>query len=371
MSIVFTILFFCLISYSLVLLWLAFGFLRTPFFSPSEKFLQTPVSIIICARNEEKNIIKCLKSILNQNYVLGRVQLILINDASGDATVQLAERVLKGSGLDYRIVSNPHQKGKKQSISYAMQFVKNELVILRDADTFTQSKEWLQSISNFYKEQNCDLIIAPVSITNNSGMLWAIQAIENNVLALLACGSAYFQKSFLCNGANLIFTKTIFHKVNGYSSHLHEQSGDDIFFLEDVKKSPGSKIVYLKSKDAIVYTYPAYTFKQLLLQKIRWASKFKSNTNSLNFFLAAFSFLVNAGWLFTFGYSFIHPYNSKPALCFLLLKLTIDILLLFLASRFIKNKVLLGFSLPAACVYPVYVCMIALASFFIKPKWKV
>lgn len=371
MNVVFYILFISLITYSIVLLWLAVGFLKTRSYSPEKKFLQTPVSIIICARNEEKNIVKCLKTIIAQNYVEGRVQLILINDASQDATVQLAERVLNGSGLDYRIISNPHQKGKKQSISYAMQFVTNELVILRDADTFTRSKQWLQNISDLYKDQSCDLIIGPVAIANNFGMLWALQAIENNVLAVMACGSAYFKKPFLCNGANLAFTKTIFESVNGYSSHLHLQSGDDIFFLEDVKKIHGSKIVYLKSPEALVYTYPAYSFTKLIHQKVRWASKFKSNSNVLNSLLAILSLLVNVGWLISFAYVFINPRDSKHALTFVLLKLTIDILLLFLASRFIKNRNLLAFALSAACVYPVYACIVGLSSVFIKPKWKV
>jgi cellulose synthase/poly-beta-1,6-N-acetylglucosamine synthase-like glycosyltransferase len=346
--------------------------MRTKFFTtPSQKFLQTPVSIIICARNEEKNIIKCLKSIIAQTYTEGRIQIILINDASRDATVQLAERVLQHSGVDYKIISNAKQKGKKQSISYAMQFASHELILLRDADTFTKSKLWLQSISDFYKQGNYNLIIAPIAITNNFGMLWAIQAIENNVLAIISCGSAFYNKAFLCSGANLVFTKTIFYRVNGYSSHLQHLSGDDIFFLEDVKKIPEANIAYLKSKDALVYTYPAYSLPKLISQKVRWAAKFKSNKNLLNLSLAVLSFAVNAAWLFCFLYVFIEPLHSEAALVFVLIKLAIDILLLILASRFIKNRNLTGFALPSACVYPFYACIVALASVFIKPKWKV
>src|SRR3954462_6378167 len=94
----FYILFALLFLYSAVLLWLALGFMRTPTFFATEKMLQSPVTIIICARNEEKNIGLCLLSILRQDYVHGKIQLILINDASTDATVQRAEVILKGSG---------------------------------------------------------------------------------------------------------------------------------------------------------------------------------------------------------------------------------------------------------------------------------
>lgn len=369
MSLLLNTLFIWLFLYSILLLWMAMGFVRSRYFKAKEKNLQLPLSIIICARNEEKNISICLNSLLKQNYVLNKVQLILINDASSDATVQRAEGILSRSGINYKIISNAQQKGKKQSITYAMQFVSNKLIVLRDADTFTLSPTYLQSISDFYQHTHSDLIIAPIAIANSSGLLWALQAIENNILALLTGGSAFYKKAFLCNGANLIFTREIFEKTGGYSSHLDVASGDDIYFLEDIKQIPGSKINYLKSQDALVYTYPAFSFSALLNQKIRWASKFKRNKNKLNFTLALLSFGVNFTWVLAL-LLLNFPALRLPALLFISLKLIIDILLLFLTSRFIKNKQLMWYSLPVACIYPVYAVIVGISALFVKPKWK-
>lgn len=369
MSLLFYFVFTFLFFYSVILIWLALGFMQTPYFKPKEKNLQLPLTLIICARNEEKNITICLHSLLKQDYVSNKIQLILINDASSDHTVQRAEAILKTSGVNYKIITNQEKKGKKQSITYAMQFANNSLIVLRDADTFTLSPKWLQSISDFYQNTASDLIIAPVAIANNSGLLWALQVIENNILAVFACGSAAYKKPFLCNGANLVFTKSIFEKVGGYSSHSHIASGDDIFFLEDVRKIEGSKINYLKSKDALVYTYPSFSFKELVLQKTRWASKFKSNKNKLNLSLSILGFTVNLFWLVCFVGAFFHPIQNL-CLLFISLKLLIDILLLFLASGFIKNKNSVWYSLPVGCVYPIYACIIGVTSLTVKPKWK-
>lgn len=363
------IVFSCLIVYACVMAWFAFGFIKTHYFRSTYES-STPLTIIICARNEEKTIARCLNTILKQDYDLTQVQLILINDASTDRTVFQAETVLKNSNINYKIITNPHQKGKKQSITYAVAQANSELLVLRDADTFTTSTLWLQNISDFYKTTSADLIIAPIVVANNFGILWALQAIENNVLTVLNCGSAYFNRPFLCNGANIIFTKSIFEKVNGYSSHINIASGDDVLFLEDVKKIPDSKIHYLKSEQAIVYTYPSFSFRQLINQKIRWASKFKNNKNALNLVLALLSFTINLLWLFCLFYCFFVPQNGGFILFFVLFKLIIDFLLLFLASRFVKNKGLGWFGLPVGCVYPLYACVVAIASVFIKPKWK-
>ena len=66
--------------------------------------LKLPVSVIICARNEEKTISRCIASILNQDYDLTKVELILINDASKDKTVVRAEKILTQSKIDYKII---------------------------------------------------------------------------------------------------------------------------------------------------------------------------------------------------------------------------------------------------------------------------
>lgn len=364
------IFFSILLIYAFMMAWLAIGFVKTNYFT-SEGESATPLTIIICARNEEKTIGRCLASIIKQDYDLSKIQLILINDASSDSTVFQAESVLKHSNINYKIISNPIQKGKKSSITYAVSQSSNELLVLRDADTFTTSTLWLQNISDFYTTTNSDLIIAPVAIANNVGVLWALQAIEINVLTLINCGSSFYNKPFLCNGANFIFKRSIFEKVNGYSSHLKIASGDDVLFLEDVKKIPDAKINFLKSEQAIVYTYPSFSLKSLIQQKIRWASKFKSNKNKLNLSLAILSFSINLLWLFCLFYSFLIPENGGFILFFVLFKLIIDFLLLFLASRFVKNRGLGLYGLPVACVYPIYACVVALASVFIKPKWKI
>lgn len=362
--------FIFLVMYFLCLFYFAAGFLSAkPFFSINQQD-EDPLTIIICARNEEKNIIPCLLSVIKQDYPKDKVNLILINDASSDKTVKHAEHLLKESDINYKIISNHVQKGKKQSISYAMQFVNTDLIITRDADTYTTSTIWLKTISDFYKSTKSDFIIAPVILKNNIGLLWALQAFENNILAVLAAGSAFFGKPFLCNGANLAFTKKIFQKVKGYSSHINIASGDDVLFLEDVKRISDVKINYLISESALVYTYPVLSFNELIKQKVRWASKFKSNPNKLNLILAILSFTVNLLWIYCLISGFLIPQKARLDLFFILFKLAIDSLLLILASRFLKNRTLLWYAVPVGFIYPVYACVVALASLFLKPKWK-
>ena len=48
------------------------------------------ISIIISARNEEKNIEECLSQIIKQNFSKENYELILVDDCSNDSTFLIA-----------------------------------------------------------------------------------------------------------------------------------------------------------------------------------------------------------------------------------------------------------------------------------------
>ncbi len=364
------VLFCIVILYAFCLLYFSIGFIKCQYFKQNSKHVETKLSIIICARNEEANIEKCLKGIAQQNYPKHLMEIIFTDDASRDQTLLIAQDCLLNSGIEHQIIQNKLQLGKKKSLDAAIALAKNELLITRDADTFTDSNLWLQSLVDFQNQTQSDMVIAPLAMNSGKGFLWSLQALENNVLQVLSAGSNYFGQSFLCSGANMAFTKKIYLTCNGYKSHMHVASGDDVLFLEDVKKIPSSRITFLKSKDAIVNTYVINNISELISQKVRWASKFKYNSNKLNFALGFLSFLANAIWLICITKMFMQGALSQALIGILLIKLCVDFLILFVASNFIKNKSLMVYAIPALCIYPIYACTIALASLLLKPHWK-
>lgn len=348
----------------------SFYFFKYPITVPDFEAEMKPVTIVICARNEEKTIVKCLHSISEQDYPKHLIEIILVNDASNDKTKELAEIVLKKLAFSFQIITNQAKSGKKKSLSIAISKAKHNIIITRDADTFTTSKVWLSTLVNYHVKFNKDFVIGPVMISDNNGLIWALQAIETNILTMFSLASLQLKKPFLCSGANLLFTKSLFQATNGYQSHIEKESGDDVLFLEDVKKIKPQEIGAVKSTSAIVYTYPQPSFSRLLNQRIRWAKKFEFNPNKVNLILAITIVTVNAIWLFNFITYFFVQQNGYFGLIFIILKLIIDSLLLFLASRFVNNKGLNWYTLPIGLIYPIYALIIAIASVVFKPKWK-
>ncbi len=131
-------------------------------------------------------------------------------------------------------------------------------------------------------------------------------------------GSFGFKNPLLSNGANLAYSKVAFLDVNGFSGNDHIASGDDIFLLEKMKKAFPKQVQFLKSKEAIVSTKPQKNWKDVINQRIRWASKTskQKNTNS--------SLIGNSrsfGEFFNFAFPFFMVFNPENLIIYISLTL--------------------------------------------------
>lgn len=360
-----------LLAYIACLLYGYFGFKKTKNFIPDLSAAnKTKTNIIICALNEEKTISRCLTSILEQDFDFSLLEIVFVNDGSNDNTLQIATDILKNSGRNYSIINNAQRLGKKDGITMAMEMCSGELIITRDADTYTANKNWLKTIVSYYENTQKEFIICPIEIENRNGLLNQLQFLENNALAIITGGFSFYKKAFLCNGANLAFTKTLFRKVNGYKSHEDIHSGDDVLFLEDVKKFNPDAVSYLKQASASVITYPVQGFKKLMRQKVRWASKFDMNPNQTNAFLGLIVCLTHLFGLFYLVKPLFVHHIPLFGIIFICLRFFIDFLLLFLASRYFNRPLKLYWLLPVAFFYSFYVIITAFLSVVVKPNRK-
>ena len=59
--------------------------------SAGRKKNTTFISVVVAARNEEKNIGTCIETILNQTYPAHLFEIIIVDDHSTDATVDIVK----------------------------------------------------------------------------------------------------------------------------------------------------------------------------------------------------------------------------------------------------------------------------------------
>lgn len=363
---------FIMMIYGLIITMAMWGWGQLNYFMPNPKVTpKTRVTIIIPAKNEEENIEFCLKELLSQDYPQDLIEMIVIDDASEDETALRVRNLLAGSKIKTKFIKKNQHVGKKRALAEAIELANGELIITSDADMFGRHSAWLREMVLYYEWKRPEMIVLPIAFSKGSSFLARFQWLENVALTGITAGFAGIKKPFMCNGANLAFTKKAFEQVNGYTEHIHLASGEDVFLLESIKKMFGAgAIQYLVSRKALAYTRYVRDWKDFYHQRLRWAYKAKYNSNVANAFIG---FIVVAANLI-FPALFVGMLEKSPLISYLSIfavsKVVFDFLLLFLASDFLGARLVLLFLIPFEFVYWIYATIIGLSSIVVKPKWK-
>lgn len=358
--------------YGVMFLFYQFGWVTLSEWNSKEISGKTRVSIIIPARNEEKNIGSVLQDILQQTYPGELVQITVVDDHSSDDTIEMAQRQSeKIRVLRLEEFLSPDEiiySHKKKAIETAIHEAEGDLIITTDADC-RMSPAWLQTLVSFYEMTKCKMIVGPVSYFHERSIFENLQTLD--FLGFIGITGACLQLNFpnTCNGANLAYEKNAFAEVGGYGSDSLS-SGDDMMLMHKIAKRFPKQVHFLKNRNAIVFTYPKQTLTGFILQRIRWISKTnKYSDKRITLILyATFLFYVSLFWNAVFSF-----FNDAfvPLLVFqAAIKLFCDFIFLASVLPFFRRQNLLLLFLPAWAFHILYVLITGLLVNFVNPKWK-
>lgn len=281
--------------YVLLILYYWRSWLSIPEFKIQNSKFKTRITIIIPARNEQRNIAACLDSVCGQFYHKELFEVIVVDDHSTDDTAAIVknyatQNVKLISLKDH--VNTDLNSYKKKAIEVAIQQATGELIVTTDADCFVK-QHWLQTIAAFHEEYQTAFIAAPVAIDCSNKFIEFFQALDFMTLQGITGASVYKKIHSMCNGANMAYTKKAFEEVGGFAGIDTIASGDDMLLMHKIYKRYPEKVLFLKSQDAIVYTAPVNSIKDFFNQRIRWASKADKYDDKRIFVVLLLVYLVN------------------------------------------------------------------------------
>ncbi|HET7361907.1 MAG TPA: glycosyltransferase, partial [Salinimicrobium sp.] len=331
-------------------------------------------SIVVPYRNEVGNLPNLLKSFRNLNYLSDLFEIILVNDASEDASEKICRDFKKKCKNLNIICCNSVRKSispKKDAIATAIEIARHKYILTTDADC-TVPKNWLIQLDSYIQATSAALIAGPVAISlenEKNKFLKHFQELDFLSLQMATMGGFGLKNPFLCNGANLCYEKQSFLKVNGFEGNENIASGDDIFLLEKFRKA-GLKCGFLRSHQAFVHTAPQAHLKALASQHVRWAAKTSAYKNVFGKSVGLLVLAMNLGLVITFFLMVFGFFPGKILFFFFVLKFNIDLLLLFTGLDFFGREKLLKHYFWSSFVYPFFSSYVALASLFLGYRWK-
>jgi len=184
------------------------------------------VSVLIPARNEEKNIATCLDHLLAQDY--DSFEIIVLDDHSQDRTPAIVNDYARNHAHVILINGQtlpPGWTGKNWACHQLAQVAVGDIIIFTDADTQHGPAAISNSLGWMQKYQLDMLSAFPQQITKTFSEKLIVPVIDFFVYGLLPLWTTYFFKSAAfaaANGQWIVFKKTVYEEIGGHQSVKNE-----------------------------------------------------------------------------------------------------------------------------------------------------
>lgn len=231
------------------------------------------ISVAICTYNGEKYINEQITSILNQTITPD--EIVLCDDNSKDNTVTIAEKLLKNSGIKYKIHINKLNKGVTENFKKAISLCHNNIIFTSDQDDVWYPNKVEEIMEEFNKNKNLVLVFTNAELVdkNLNNMNYKLWDVINFKTSQLESKSYYdiLLNRCIVTGATMAFKKELIQKIPDFSENwLHDGwIAINAPLYGDVKALDKSLIKYRQHENNVVGAS-----KKSLLNKVKfWIKK--------------------------------------------------------------------------------------------------
>src|SRR5438477_1542545 len=242
---------------TLIVIYLAYRFRR----SSSIDFAE-PASVLIAAYNEGKVIAATLQSLLKTDYQ-GGLEVIVIDDGSGDDTAAEVERIAATDARVRLIRQDNH--GKARALQRGIAAARHELIVFIDADTHCQ-RHTLRHLLAPFGNPDIGGVSGHAKVGNLRSFIARCQSLEYTVGFNLD-RRAYTRWNCITvlPGAISAIRKTAIDRAGGLSLDTLAEDTDLTLSLHKQRL----RIVYVPA--AVAWTEAPETVRALSRQRFRWA----------------------------------------------------------------------------------------------------
>jgi biofilm PGA synthesis N-glycosyltransferase PgaC len=223
------------------------------------------VTVLIAAYNEASSIEDTVRSLMRQDYP-GRMQVVVINDGSADATADIVRGLLP-EFANLQLVDLTKNGGKAGALNAGLQLCETDYVITVDADCWI----WKHGIRNIVGRRLADppntRAVAGAILIRNSRQNWLTQAQEWDYFLGISVTKriqSLFQGTLVAQGAFSLYDRTTLDEVGGWPHTV----GEDIVLTWKILRA-GYRVGH--AENAYAMTRCPDTLRQFIRQRQRWS----------------------------------------------------------------------------------------------------
>jgi mycofactocin system glycosyltransferase len=183
-------------------------------------FCDPSVSIVVPVRNRPEDLALCLDSLTNLKYPAEKTEIIVVDDASSDDTVKVAER------FSVTIISLKTRKQASYCRNLGAQQARGEILAFVDSDCAADPL-WLHELIPVFKDPDVGAVGGMVDSYFEDKGLDRYEKVKSSLQV-----SAWFKRSseeerfFYVPSCNLLIRRSLFLDLGGFREDLHV--GEDV-----------------------------------------------------------------------------------------------------------------------------------------------
>ncbi len=358
--------------YSLIIWLLTLGIIRKRVSPDRNNPPKKGVTVVIPFRNEKENLPEILNDLISQDYPVELLEIIFVNDHSTDGSADLLHSLIHAHG-HIRCTDLPDERtGKKDALEYAVSQAQFDRIIQTDADCRVGVR-FVRTHMNILKKQPADLVAGVVTtrqVQESDGrFLRAFERLDLLSLTGVGAGSFSYRRPLLCSGANLSYSRQLYHSTRAFDPKERVSSGDDMFLMIGARRLR-KQMVFLTSSDAVVRTKPVKSPAELIRQRIRWGAKSRHYRMPDIQLVALLVALTNLIILISMVRLMIDSAAGECLPCIIALKTLTDFALLFRMTGITAQRPTLWWFLPVSLIYYFFFLLVVAGIISGAGLWK-
>lgn len=224
-------------------------------------------TVVIPAYNEQNTVLYSLKSVINAEYPKDKLQIIVVDDGSKDATAAIVEEYCAANSLPNVQIVKQQNAGKAHALNNAMKnFATGELVMCLDADSSIEP-DALRNAARYFTDSRVVALSANVKIRRTGSLFNLIQHFEYLISYQMKRAQTVFNVEYIIGGIGSTFRRSALEQVGYYDTDTITEDIDlTMKFIRNGNKA--NRVIY--GSDVVAHTESVLDLAGLISQRYRW-----------------------------------------------------------------------------------------------------
>lgn len=294
-----------------------------------------PVSVVICAHDEETNLRDLIPLLAGQEHP--DFEVIIVDDRSNDATHEL---LLECTAKDSRfkkvsIDKTPDRfNAKKYALTLGIKVARHELILFTDADCRPNGKHWISRMAACFDEKT-SIVLGYSPYFCTKGLLNGFIRFDSLITAVQYAGYALLGVPYMGVGRNLAYRKSLFIDNKGFHNLIEVTGGDDDLFVNRHARARNTQVCM--GADAVMFSIPKKTWRSFFQQKVRHLAVGKRYKGGHRVMLGLFVMSLIITWFAAVPLLFLEAWYLPVAVA-LLWRVVLEMIVLHVAGKKLGDK---------------------------------